>query len=88
MLLLPIVSQATVQARLEPGAVSQGGPLTLDIESDNASSGMQPDLAPLQKDFVVLGTSTQSETSFVNGRRSDLMRWSIRLQPRHAGKLV
>ncbi|MDQ2926550.1 MAG: BatD family protein, partial [Pseudomonadota bacterium] len=88
MLLSPLVSQAAVQARLEPGAVTQGGPLTLDIESDNAPSGTQPDLTPLQKDFVVLGTATQSETSFVNGRRSDRMRWSVRLQPRRAGKLV
>ena len=88
MFFSPIVSRAAVHARLDPGAVSQGGVLTLDIESDSASSGTQPDLAPLQKDFVILGSGTQSETSFVNGRRSDRMRWSVRLQPRHAGKLV
>jgi hypothetical protein len=88
LLLPPAASQAAVQARLEQSAVSAGGTLTLDIESDGASSGTQPDLAPLQKDFVVLGSATQSETSFINGRRSDRMRWSVRLQPRHAGKLV
>ena len=88
MLLPPGVSQAAVQARLDRAAVSAGGTLTLDIESDGGPSGAQPDLAPLQKDFVVLGSATQSETSFVNGRRSDRVRWSVRLQPRHAGKLV
>ena len=88
MFFSPIVSRAAVHARLDPGAVSQGGVLTLEIESNSASSGTQPDLAPLQKDFVILGSGTQSETSFVNGRRSDRMRWSVRLQPRHAGKLV
>ncbi|MDQ6629930.1 MAG: BatD family protein [Pseudomonadota bacterium] len=88
MLLQPGLSQAAVQARLERNAVSAGATLTLAIESDSAQPGAQPDLAPLQKDFVVLGSASQSETSFVNGRRSDRMRWSVRLQPRHAGKLV
>jgi BatD DUF11 like domain len=88
MVLPPIASQAAVQAHLERSRVSVGGTLTLDIESDGAKSGAQPDLAPLQKDFVVLGSATQSETSFVNGRRSDRTRWSVRLQPRHAGKLA
>ncbi len=87
-LLAPIVSQAAVQARLERSAVSAGDTLTLDIESDGAPSGTQPQLAPLQKDFIVLGTEAQREMSFVNGRRSDRMRWSVRLQPRRAGKLV
>ncbi len=88
MLLQPGVSQAAVQARLERNTVSAGDTVTLAIESDGAQAGAQPDLAPLQKDFVVLGSASQSETSFVNGRRSDRMRWSVRLQPRHAGKLV
>ena len=88
MLLPPVASDAAVQARLARHVDNAGGVITLDIESDGASSDAQPDLAPLQRDFVVLGSASQSETSFINGRRSDRMRWSVRLQPRHPGNLV
>jgi hypothetical protein len=44
-------------------------------------------VTPLRKDFNVLGTSTSSETSFVNGSRSDRTRWLVRLQPRHTGTI-
>ncbi len=67
--------------------VQVGSTLTLSIESDGAQSGERPDVTPLRKDFDVLGTSTSSETAFVNGSRSDRTRWLVRLQPRHTGTI-
>ena len=78
---------AAVRAQLERATVQEGETLTLSIESDERQSAARPDLAPLRKDFDVLGTSTSSETSVVNGSRSDRTRWLVRLQPRHAGTL-
>jgi hypothetical protein len=80
-------SWAALRAELEHTAVQVGSTLTLSIESDGAQSGMRPDVAPLRKDFDVLGTSTSSETTFVNGSRSDRTRWLVRLQPRHTGTI-
>jgi hypothetical protein len=85
MPLFPVTGEAAVVARLERGTVDSGGVFTLDIDADGAAPGAQPDLSPLQKDFVILGTGTQSETSFVNGRRSDRQRWSVKLRARRAG---
>ncbi len=81
-----IASWAAVSARFDRSTVRDGDVATLTIESDGASSG-EPDLTPLRKDFDVLGTSENSQVSFVNGRRSDRKRWVVQLQPRHLGAI-
>ena len=87
MLGISATSGAALRARLERTTVQEGNTLTLSIESDRAQSGERPDVTPLRKDFDVLGTSTSSETTFVNGNRSDRTRWLVRLQPRHTGAI-
>ena len=77
-------SWAAVRAQLDRTTTQEGNALTLSIESDGTQSG-EPDVSPLRKDFDVLGTTASSETSFVNGSRSDRTRWLVRLLPRHAG---
>ncbi|MEP6971216.1 MAG: BatD family protein [Betaproteobacteria bacterium] len=80
-------SGAAVQAYLQRDTIANGESVTLHIESDQAHSGLQPDLAPLNKDFDVLGTSTSSQTQIVNGKRSEKTSWLVQLQPRHGGTL-
>ncbi len=87
MLVTSATSWAALSAQLERSTVLAGSSVILSIASDGAQSGLRPDVTPLRKDFDVLGTSTSSETSFVNGSRSDRTRWLIRLQPRHAGTI-
>ncbi|MEO8717633.1 MAG: BatD family protein [Burkholderiales bacterium] len=81
-------SPAAVRATLERDTVPVGATLTLSIESDAAQANERPDLAPLERDFELLGTSTSSETRIVNGARTDRTRWLVQLQPRRAGTLV
>lgn len=78
-------ADAAVRAQLERQVVPTGDALSLSIESDSRGSSERPDLSPLNTDFDVLGTSTSTEVSFVNGTRSDRTRWMVRLQPRHGG---
>lgn len=80
-------SWAGVQAYLQRDTIADGASVTLRIESDRAQSGVQPDLAPLNKDFSVLGTSTSSQTQIINGNRSEKTSWRVQLQPRHGGTL-
>lgn len=80
-------SEAALRAQLERDSVQVGDTLTLSIESEGMQSGDRPNLTPLGKDFDVLGTSSSSETTFVNGNRSDRTRWLVRLQPRHTGTI-
>lgn len=83
----PLLSHAAAKAQLDRTSTTPGEPLTLRITSDSATRGTPPDLAPLGADFRVLGTRTASNTSIVNGARSDQMRWDIRLQPKHTGRI-
>ncbi len=78
---------SAVRAMLDRDTVYMGDTFTLTIESDGQSSNRQPDLAPLEKDFEVLGTSTRTQVSIFNGRRSDKRQWHVQLQPRHLGLL-
>lgn len=78
---------AAVRATLDRDTVYAGDTLTLTIESDGLQSGQQPDLAPLEKDFDILGTSTSTQVSIINGRRSDKTLWQVQLQPHHTGRL-
>ena len=80
-------SWAALRAQLDHDSVQEGDTLTLSIERDGAQSRERPDVAPLRKDFDVLGTSTSSETNIVNGSRSDRTRWLVQLQPRHTGTI-
>jgi BatD DUF11 like domain len=85
---ISIPGSAAVRAQIERAAVQTGETLTLNIESDRRGSSDRPDLAPLNQDFDVLGTSSSTEINFVNGSRSDRTRWMVRLQPRHDGVIT
>jgi hypothetical protein len=87
VLVTSTASWAALRAHLERTTVQEGDTLTLSIDSDRSQSGERPDVTPLRKDFDVLGTSTSSETAFVNGSRSDRTHWLVRLQPRHTGTI-
>ncbi|MGB5305501.1 MAG: BatD family protein [Gammaproteobacteria bacterium] len=78
---------AGVRAQLDRNTVFEGDPVILIIESDGQHSG-EPDLAPLNRDFKVLGNSTSTRVSIINGRRSDKTSWTVQLEPRHKGKLT
>ncbi|VAW78110.1 hypothetical protein MNBD_GAMMA15-473, partial [hydrothermal vent metagenome] len=80
--------QASVRSLLDRNTVYEGDTFTLTIEADSRQSGVQPALEPLEKDFEVLGTSTSTQISIINGRRSDNTRWQIQLQPRRNGRLT
>ncbi len=87
MLLAAGPGAAAVRASLDRNTVYAGDVFTLTIESDGQSSDQRPDLTPLEKDFEVRGTSTSTQVSIINGRRSDKTRWHVQLQPRHRGQL-
>ncbi len=87
LMLMVGTSEAAVRATLDRTTVSAGDSLTLTIETDDLQSNLQPDLSPLDKNFDVLGTSTSTQVSIINGRRSDKTLWQVQLQPRHTGSL-
>lgn len=87
LLLIAGPGVAAVRASLDRDTVYEGDVFTLSIESDGRATGQPPNLAPLERDFEVLGTSTSTQVSIINGRRSDKTRWHVQLQPRRLGQL-
>ena len=83
----PALCCAAVRSELDRTTVAVNEPLTLSIVSDSAQSGIEPDLAPLRKDFSLVGSQASSETSIVDGTVSHRMRWIVRLMPLHAGNV-
>lgn len=72
---------STDRTQLAPGESVQ-----LTLQSDR-SGNSQPQLAPLDKDFEVLGRSTSTSVQFVNGSMSSLRQVRLVLAPRHGGRV-
>lgn len=88
MLLAPTLSSAAVTATVDRQQLYEGAVLTLTIEASGQEQGIEPDMAELEQDFVILGTSRSSQLSIVNGRANSTQQWRIRLKPKRLGELT
>ena len=48
----------------------------------------EPDFSPLNKDFQLLGTSSSSQISMINGDTTQSKKYTLRMAPKSAGELV
>lgn len=78
---------ATLNALTNTQTVAVGDQFQLTVTSD-ATSGATPDLAPLQEDFQLLGTSQSMRTQIINGRQSQERSWIVTLSPKQQGQLT
>jgi len=88
LLILLVTSQsvwAEVRATLNRSTIQDGDTVTLVIEATGNDPGGQPDLAVLEHDFEIIGTSTSQQIQFINGKRSGKREWQIELAPLHGG---
>nr|WP_255682997.1 BatD family protein [Dyella sp. 2HG41-7] len=76
---------ATAKAALDRNDVHLGETVTLNLTIDGAMGASTPDLSVLDQDFQVLGTSSNSTLSVVNGRQSAQFVIGIALRPKHVG---
>jgi hypothetical protein len=75
-------------AYLERNPIRFGETVRLVIETAGASNEQNPDLRPLQKDFRVLGTSTSTQLSVINGQQTNKTQWFVELEPNHDGVIT
>lgn len=78
---------AELRAFFDRPTVYEGDRLTLTIEVEGNQRPGEPELSVLDDAFDVLGISTGSQISIVNGRRSDKLTWQISLMPKITGKI-
>jgi hypothetical protein len=87
-LLLPLSAlAASVQASLDRNDAHLGETVKLDLRVDGSTDANTPDLSALDNDFEVLGSSTNSTLTLINGRPSAALIIEITLRPKHIGDL-
>jgi hypothetical protein len=48
----------------------------------------QPDFTPLEADFEILSNSQSHQTTMINGKFNQEIKWSLVLMPKHEGELI
>ncbi|WP_430387638.1 BatD family protein [Dyella sp. 20L07] len=87
--LWPVVSRAAeVQATLDRTHVELGETVTLNLRVSGGGLVPAPDLGALSQDFAVLGTSSNTSVSIINGTRSAQVTIGVALRPLHVGTLT
>lgn len=79
----PSMAQGT-RAFLDREEIVLGESVTLNIETDQPGGG-EPDLSALGSDVRVLGSSSSTQISVVNGQQSMRTLWGVVLEPVAAG---
>jgi hypothetical protein len=87
LLVMPGLGSAAVMASLDRNTIHTGDSAILRITTSGDDVGNQPDLAPLRKDFEILGTSTSNQIQIINGQRSEKYEWLIELEPLTKGTI-
>lgn len=82
------LAHAEVQVQIDPSQVSIDDSFSLILTQDNLQNGGVPDLTPLQKDFMILGTERRMNYSIINGQTQSSSEWTITLKPQKEGKLT
>ena len=78
---------ASATAEVNRIDVAEGGSLVLTIRS-NTAPDTEPNIIPLQKNFLIRGRKKSSQTSYVNGKVSTFIEWKFTISPKQAGRLV
>lgn len=88
LLLIASVSEAAeVTAKLDRNNAVVGETITLILQTDDTDQSLDADLTALNIDFDVLDRRSETQMSFVNGRRTAYVRLVITLEPKRAGNL-
>ena len=82
-LLLSTLPALAARAWLDREEIELGETVTLNVQGD--ASGGEPDFSLLSEDFEIVGQSSQSQISFVNGQRSAVTLWAVALSPKTDG---
>ncbi|MDH5298941.1 MAG: BatD family protein [Desulfobulbaceae bacterium] len=85
--LFSAAAHGAVVARVDRDRMGVDETLNLTITKEGSSLFSEPDLAPLDKEFRVLGQTRSSNTRIINGRMSSATQWNVVLAPKRAGRL-
>ena len=78
----------SLDVRLDRNPIHDNETVRLVIEADTQAGGLKPDLAPLGRDFEILGQSTSTHVSLGSGASSVRTEWIIELAPKRTGRFT
>ncbi len=81
------VLAAQISASVERNPVSVDESFQITFVA-NGTPDDDPDFSPLAEDFSILSQSQASSASWVNGKASKTMQWTLNVLAKHAGNLV
>ncbi len=88
LLVLPsLPAAAALQAWLDRDRVEPGESVELTLQRDGRGDS-QPDLAPLQRDFAILGKASGTSVQIVNGQMTAQVQLRLTLSPKHDGRIA
>ncbi|MGI9326522.1 MAG: BatD family protein [Pseudomonadales bacterium] len=79
---------ADVRTFIDPKVLDETETLRLTLRLDGAQRADAPELAPLEADFEVLGSSSSSQYRSINGQVQAWVEYQINLRPRRSGTLT
>lgn len=80
-------ARADIKASLDASQIALGDTVQLTLEHEGSTNG-QPDLAPLQQSFDILGTSSSTMVELVNGSASEKTEVVLTLAAKRSGQLT
>ena len=78
---------AEVSAKLDRSNAVVGETVTLTLQTSDTDQSLDTDLSALEADFDVLDRRSETQMSFVNGRKTAYVRLVVTLEPKRAGNL-
>lgn len=80
-------ANAALRAWVDDPQVGTGETFELNLAHDGQTQ-TQPDLAPLQQDFDIVGRSSSSNVQIINGSASSTTQLTLTLAPKRSGRLT
>ena len=81
-------ARAAASAHVDRDRIALSESFQLTIRVEGSMRAEDPDLAPLERHFEVLGSNRNSSFTLSNGRRESATTWQVTLMARHAGELT
>jgi len=82
-----VVFAAQIGVSFDRNPVSQDESFQI-IFTANDTPDNDPDFGPLEQDFEILGQSQSSNSSWINGKSSKTIQWTVNVMAKHPGSLI
>ena len=81
------VGAAEIHVTVDPNPVNISDSFQIQFTSDESLDG-SPDFSPLEQNFTILNQSQSSKSSWINGKSSKTIQWTLNVIAKNTGSLI